>query len=58
MKPQEAIYTVVISAVIGMALASAYVAWSKPDCRAGYVAVSGMTSGWVCVPGYKPESTN
>ncbi len=26
-----------------------------PECRAGYVATFDWTTGWACVPGYRPS---
>lgn len=33
---------------------STVMAFTKPDCRAGTVAMIGVGTGWVCVDGYKP----
>jgi hypothetical protein len=37
-----------------IALFFAYIAWTKPECRSGNVALFGFGTGWVCITGYKP----
>ena len=44
----------IIGALIFLSVLLVVMAWIKPDCRAGTVAMIGGGNGWVCVAVYKP----
>ena len=54
MTPHEQVGVWVLAFFVFLIALFGYLAWTKPDCRAGFVPLLAYGEPWICVSGYKP----